>query len=477
MNDTSSKTLTYVPGLDHILGGGLPTRRISLVTGGAGCGKSVLAAQFLAGGAGAGEPGVLVTFEQGLDELRRDFRGFDFGFAERVDAGEIQVLHVDSDTLPDTTTGSFTLDGLLLQLEGAIEEIGAKRVALDTLESVISELGDSANLRRELRRLFRWLEERGLTGLVTAEAGHGEAFTRRGLEEYVADCVILLDFRIRNELATRRARVLKYRGGSHSGDEHPFLIGPSGIELFPLTASRLEYEASRERIGTGIPSLDEMLDGTGVHRGSSTLVSGSPGAGKSSLGAAFVDGACRRGERALYFSFEESPEQILRNMEAVGYDLRPWVDGDLLVFESRRPSQRGLEGHLFGIQRAVEEHDPQVVVLDPFTSIAGPQETGPSRSMLVRLVDLLKGRSITTMFTALEAANLSGHSASQSHVSSLMDTWVVLQAKRTEGARHRYGWILKSRGIEHSRYVRELTVTDEGIEFVATDGGRGEAAD
>lgn len=469
MNDILSKTPTHVPGLDHILGGGLPTRRISLVAGGSGCGKSVLAAQFLAGGARAGEPGVLVTFEQDLDDLRRDLSGFDFAFGQHVETGSIEVLHVDPGAFPDATTGSFTLDGLLLQLESAIEKVSAKRVAVDTLESVISELGESGSLRRELRRLFRWLEARGVTTLVTAEAGRGEAFTRRGLEEYVADCVILLDFRIQNELGTRRARVLKYRGGPHSGDEHPFLIGSNGIELIPLTASRLEHEATRERISTGIPSLDEMLAGTGVHRGSSTLVSGSPGAGKSSLGAAFVQGACRRGERALYLSFEESPEQILRNMGAVGYDLRPWVDEGRLDIESWRPSQRGLEGHLFGIQRAVEEHDPRVMVVDPFTSIAVSEESGPSRSMLVRLVDFLKARGVTTMFTALEAADVSGHSASNSHVSSLMDTWVVLEAERREGARQRYGWILKSRGIEHSRYVRQLAVTDEGVTFVATN--------
>jgi circadian clock protein KaiC len=466
-----AKTPTGIKGLDEITEGGLPTGRSTLVTGGPGCGKTLFGMEFLVRGArDYAEPGVLMAFEENAEELTENVRSLGFDLSEMIRRKQllIDAVHIQRDEIEET--GEYDLEGLFVRLNHAIDSIGAKRVVIDTLEVLFASLSASI-LRTELRRLFHWLKSKGVTAVITAERGEG-ALTRQGLEEYISDCVILLDHRITDQVLTRRLRVVKYRGSSHGTNEYPFLIDARGIAVLPITSLGLNHPASNDRISTGVASLDSMLGGAGYFRASSVLVSGTAGAGKSSLAAHFVDAACARGEQALYIALEESQSQIVRNMRSIGINLQRWNKNGLLNFHSARPTVYGLEMHLAIIQGLIEETKTKVVVIDPitnFNAIGTPLEI---KAALMRLLDFLKMNGITTLFTSLteDAAHAED---SEVGVSSLMDTWILLRNLEYNGERNRGLYVLKSRGMAHSNQIREYILTDHGVELVNVYSGPG----
>jgi circadian clock protein KaiC len=468
---TLTKTPTGIKGLDEITEGGLPTGRSTLVTGGAGCGKTLLGMEFLVRGArDYGEPGVFMAFEENAEELTENVRSLGFDLAEMVRRKQllIDAVHIQRDEIEET--GEYDLEGLFVRLNHAIDTIGAKRVVIDTLEVLFASLSASI-LRTELRRLFQWLKTKGVTAVITAERGEG-MLTRQGLEEYISDCVILLDHRITDQVLTRRLRVVKYRGSSHGTNEYPFLIDARGIAVLPITSLGLNHHVSNERISTGVASLDSMLGGKGYFRGSNVLVSGTAGAGKSSLAAHFVDAACARGERALYIALEESQSQIMRNMRSIGINLERWNKSGLLNFHTARPTVYGLEMHLAIIQSLIEETKTKVVVIDPitnFNAIGTPLEI---KAALMRLLDFLKMNGITTLFTSLTEDAVHAED-SEVGVSSLMDTWILLRNLEYNGERNRGLYVLKSRGMAHSNQIREYILTDHGVDLVNVYTGPG----
>ncbi|MFO1430105.1 MAG: circadian clock protein KaiC [Candidatus Competibacteraceae bacterium] len=466
MPEGVAKAPTGIKGLDEITGGGLPRGRPTLVAGGAGCGKTLLAMEFLVRGIQQyGEPGVFMAFEETAPELTQNVRSLGFDLDEWVARKQLMLDHVHIDRNEIEETGEYDLDGLFVRLAYAIDTVGAKRVVLDTLESLFSNLPNEAILRAELRRLFRWLKDKGVTAVITAERGGAGAFTRHGLEEYVSDCVILLEHRVAEQIATRRLRVVKYRGSSHGADEYPFLIDNQGLSVLPISSLGLNYPVSAERVSSGIPALDTMLGGQGFYRGSSILLSGMAGTGKTSIAAGFVDAACKHGERCLYLAFEESEQQILRNMGSIGLYLGRWIEQGLLQFRPARPTQYGLEMHLALIHRLVSDYRPEILVMDPITNLIAVATRNDVRAMLMRLVDFLKMSQITTLFTSLTHG---GYEFEQSElgVSSLMDTWIQLQNLEVNGERNRGIQILKSRGMNHSNQIREFVLSDQGAQIV-----------
>ncbi|HWM90002.1 MAG TPA: circadian clock protein KaiC [Thermoanaerobaculia bacterium] len=458
------KVPTGIPGLDEITAGGLPAGRPTLICGSAGCGKTLMAMEFLVRGATEyGEPGVFMSFEEGVQELTENVRSLGFDLGELVEQEKLVIDYVHVERSEIEETGEYDLEGLFIRLGFAIDSIGAKRVVLDTLEVLFGGLQNEAILRSELRRLFRWLKDRGVTAVITGERGEG-SLTRHGLEEYVSDCVILLDHRVNDQLATRRLRVVKYRGSIHGTNEYPFLIDEDGIDVLPVTSLSLEHAATSQRISTGIPGLDQMLSGQGYFRGSSVLISGRAGTGKTSLSAHFVDAACRRGERCVFFAFEESRNQVVRNMRSIGLDLQPWVDNGQLLFHAARPTLHGLERHLVTIYKSIRDFQPQVVIVDPITnflSVGGEEEV---KSMLMRLIDFLKAHQVTALFTSL--THIEQMEQTEVGVSSLMDTWLLVRQNEISGERNRTLYVLKARGMAHSNQLREVLLTDEGIRLV-----------
>jgi circadian clock protein KaiC len=466
---TLLKAPTGIEGLDEITGGGLPSGRPTLVCGTAGCGKSMLAMEFLVRGATQfGEPGVFMMFEENAAELTSNVRSLGFDLDKLVTQKKIVLDHVHIDRSEIEETGEYDLEGLFIRLGHAIDSIGAKRVVLDTLEALFSGIPNHTVLRAELRRLFRWLKDRGVTAIITGEKGEGNVLTRHGLEEYVADCVIVLDQRIREQISTRRLRVLKYRGTAHGMNEYPFLIGANGFSVLPITSLQLQHSVSTQRVSTGIPRLDEMLGGLGVFRGSSVLVSGSPGTGKSSIAAKLVESACRRGERALFFAYEESTAQIIRNMRSIGIDLEPWVKKGLLGIQSSRPTLQGLEQHLVMMHDLVRAFQPTVVAVDPISNLTLAHDDAEVKPTLMRLIDFLKKEQITAIFTSLTDGGdvTSAPEDLQAGVSSLMDTWLLLRNVEFTGERNRTIFVRKSRGMAHSNQVREFVLSDRGIDLV-----------
>ncbi len=459
------KAPTGIRGLDEITGGGLPRGRPTLVCGGAGCGKTLLAAEFLVRGATEfGEPGVLMAFEETEKELTANVASLGFDLAGLVRQKKILVdyVHIERGVMQES--GEYDLEGIFVRLGHAIDSIGAKRVVLDTLEVLFASLPNEAILRAELRRLFRWLKDKGVTAVITAERGR-ESLTRHGMEEYVSDCVLLLDHRVHDQIATRHLRVVKYRGAQHGTNEFPFLIGAHGISVLPITSLGLNHEVSSERIATGIPRLDAMLGGRGFHRGSSILLTGTPGTGKTSVAANFAQAAGRRSERTLFFSFEESPAQIVRNMKSIGLRLEPLVQRGLLRFHSQRPSHYGLEMHLATMFKEIAEFRPQVVVVDPITSLVELGTASEGKAMVTRLVDYLKSKQITTLFTSLtESGNTLVDNVAA--VTAPMDAWLSLQDYEGNGERNRVFYVLKARGMAHSNQIREFLISDRGIDIV-----------
>jgi circadian clock protein KaiC len=457
------KTHTGIEGLDEITNGGVPTGRTTLVCGSAGSGKTVLAMEFLVHGiVDFGEPGVFFAFEETEQDLTQNSASFGFDLEELGQQGKLVIDHIFLERSEIEEAGDYDLEGLFVRLAGAVESVGAKRVVLDTIEVLFSGLKNHSVIRAELRRLFRWLKDRGLTAIVTGEKGDG-VLTRYGLEEYVADCVILLDHRVTDQISTRRLRIVKYRGSLHGTDEYPILMGESGISVLPITSAGLTHAAPVERISTGVADMDRMLGGRGYFRGSSILLSGTPGAGKSSLAMTFLKAACERGERTLYFGFEESQGQTIRNMRSIGLDLQPWVDKGLLHFVTSRPSSLGLEAHLASMHKTIRDLAPQVVVLDPITNFISIADSKNVKSMLIRMVDFLKTNQITALFTHLTSeARLE---TTEENVSSIMDTWLSLRDLESGGSRMGAICVIKSRGMQHSREIRQFTLTDKGAQI------------
>ena len=459
------KCPTGIQGLDEITDGGLPRGRPTLVCGSAGCGKTLLAAEFLVRGAAQfGEAGVFMSFEETEAELQANVASLGFDLGGLVRRKKILLEHVHIERSEIHETGEYDLEGLFIRLNHAIDSIGAKRVVLDTLEALFAGLPNEAILRAELRRLFRWLKDKGVTAVITAERGR-EQLTRHGLEEYVSDCVILLDHRVNDQIATRHLRVVKYRGALHGTNEFPFLIGDDGLSVLPITSLGLNHEVSDERISTGIPRLDAMLGGRGFFRGSSILLTGTPGTGKTITAASFAQAAARRGERVLFFSFEESPSQIMRNMRSIGLRLEPLVKSGLLRFHSARPSLYGLEMHLATMFKEIAEFRPHVVVVDPITGLMDAGTDSEGKAMVTRLIDYLKAGQVTSLFTSLTQG---GHTLQQSEaaMSSLMDSWLLLQDFEGNGERNRVLYVLKARGMAHSNQIREFLISDHGIDLV-----------
>jgi circadian clock protein KaiC len=459
------KSPTGIQGLDEITGGGLPRGRPTLVCGGAGCGKTLFAAEFLVRGATQfGEPGVFMAFEETDAELTSNVASLGFDLAGLVRRKKIVLDHVRIERSEITETGEYDLEGLFVRLNYAIDSIGAKRVVLDTLEALFAGLPNEAILRAELRRLFRWLKDKGVTAVITAERGR-EQLTRHGLEEYVSDCVILLDHRVKDQIATRHLRVVKYRGAIHGTNEFPFLICNDGFSVLPITSLGLNHKVSNERISSGIPRLDTMLGGKGFFRGSSILLTGTPGTGKTITAACFAQAAARRGERVLFFSFEESPNQIMRNMQSIGLHLDPLVKRGVLRFHSARPTLYGLEMHLATMFKEIAAFRPQVVIMDPITSLMVAGTDHETKGMVTRLIDFLKDGQVTSLFTSLTHG---GHALQQSEIamSSLMDAWLLLQDFEGNGERNRVLYVIKSRGMAHSNQVREFLISDHGIDLV-----------
>jgi circadian clock protein KaiC len=466
------KTPTGIKGLDEITNGGLPKGRPTLVCGAAGCGKTLLAMEFLVRGAVEfGEPGVFMAFEETEEELTKNVASMGFDLSRLVAAKKLSIDHVRIERSEIEETGEYDLEGLFIRLGHAIDSIGAKRVALDTLEVLFAGLANESILRAELRRLFRWLKDKGVTAVVTAEKGQ-TGITRHNLEEYVADCVILLDHRVTDQLSTRRLRIIKYRGSSHGTNEYPFLIEEEGFSVLPITSMGLDYPVSTERVSTGVPRLNAMLGGAGYYRGSSILISGTAGTGKTSLAGAYALSACQRAERCLYLAFEESSSQIIRNLRSIGIDLEPWVKKGLLRFHAARPTLQGLESHLVEIHRHIDDFKPRAVIMDPVTNFNVVGTIEEVKSMLSRLLDLLKSRHITLLCTSLTGG---GDNEQQSEVgiSSLIDTWLLVRNLESGGERNRGLYILKSRGMAHSNQVREFVMSDQGIELVEPYVGLG----
>ncbi len=462
--DELLKIQTGIKGLDEITGGGLPQGRPTLVCGGTGCGKTLLAMEFLVRGAVQfDEPGVFISFEEKSDELTKNFISLGFDLNELVSQNKLSIDYVHLEPREIEETGEYDLEGLIIRIGHAIDTLGAKRVALDTIEALFSGLSNEAILRSELRRLFRFLKDKGVTAIVTGEQGE-RTFTRFGLEEYVADCVIFLNHAVSQQIATRRLRIVKYRGSAHGTNEYPFLIDSQGFSVMPISSIGLDHPASTERIPTGIPRLDTMLGGKGYYRGSSILVTGTAGTGKSSMAAHFVDAACRRGERSLYFAFEESQNQIIRNMHSIGIDLGRWVDQGLLQFQNARPSLYGLEMHLVVMHKAIDQFKPAIVVVDPISNLVAAASEAEVKSMLSRMIDYLKMKQITAFCTDLTSTNGSLE-RTEVGISSLMDTWLLLQAMEGSGERNRGLYILKSRGMAHSNQIREFILSDKGAQL------------
>ncbi|AZB66291.1 circadian clock protein KaiC (plasmid) [Cereibacter sphaeroides] len=467
------KSPTGIQGFDELTLGGLPTGRPSLVCGSAGCGKTLFASTFLINGVrDHGEPGVFVTFEERPEDIVNNVASLGFELDKLIEEEKIAIEHIAVDPSEVAEIGDYDLEGLFLRLELAIDTVGAKRVVLDTIESLFSAFSNPAILRAEIRRLFDWLKERGLTTVITAERGDG-ALTRQGLEEYVSDCVILLDHRVENQISTRRLRIVKYRGTAHGTNEYPFLIDTDGFSVLPVSALGLLHQVHEERIASGVPDLDAMMAGGGFFRGSSILVSGVAGAGKSSLSAHFAAAACARGERAMYFSFEEAADQAVRNMRSLGLDLGRWRDAGLLRFMATRPTFYSLEMHLAVILREVMRFEPSVVVLDPISAFTESGDRLEVQSMLLRIVDFLKNRGITGIFTHL--AHSQNEATTDAGLSSLMDGWVLMLNREVNGEFNRELYLLKARGMAHSNQVREFLMSDRGISLLPPHLGEGGA--
>lgn len=465
LKDVLEKTPTGINGFDEITQGGLPSHRPTLICGDAGAGKTLFSIEFIVQGAlQYNEPGVILAFEEKSEDLETNVASLGINLKKLQKDGLLWIDHVHVDRSEIEETGLYDLDGLFIRLGHAIDSIGAKRVMLDTIENLFGSFENEGILRTELRRLFTWLKNKGVTAIITAEKGKG-MLTRYGLEEYVSDCVILLEHRVVNQISTRLLRVVKYRGSLHGTNEYPFLIDKDGISVLPVTSLLLEREVTSQRISSGIKSLDAMLGGKGFFKGSSILVSGTAGTGKTSIAAYFAEASCNRKDRCLYFAFEESPQQIIRNMQSISIDLKKHIDAGLLQIHASRPTLYGLESHLVAIHKMVKQFKPSTVILDPITNLVTVATLSEVKSMLMRLLDFLQNEEITVLFTAL-VYDREKSGQTDEGISSIVDAWVQVQDMESNGERNRGIYIMKSRGMSHSKQVREFVITNKGLELV-----------
>lgn len=459
------KSPTGIKGFDEITEGGLPKGRVTLISGGPGSGKTLLGLDFLVNGViQFKEAGVFMSFEETEEEIFQDVASLNLDFQALVSRNAIRFEHVILERNDILEKGEFNLEGLFIRLELAIDAIGAQRVVLDSIESLFAGITDTGIIRLEIKRLFRWLKSKRMTAVITGEQGQ-DSFTRHGLEEFISDCIILLDNRVRQQVATRRIRVIKYRGSNHGANEYPFVIDKDGLSVIPITSTGLDHPGTAEKVSTGIPSLDKLFAGGGYARGSTILISGTAGTGKTSIATAFADEACRRGERCLYLSYEESPGQLIQNMRSIGFDLEQWSKKGKLRIVSTRPAFFGLETHLLDLYKVLAEFKPTSVVIDPITSLIGQAETTEIQSMMTRMIDALKSRGITGLFTSLVSSAAQNDTSGEIGVSSLIDTWIVVrELEEDESKRRTRGlYIVKSRGTGHSSDVQKLTVKDDGL--------------
>ncbi|CAD0002979.1 circadian clock protein KaiC [Flavobacterium chungangense] len=469
---TFPKTPTGVDGLDEITDGGFPKGRPTLICGGAGCGKTLLSMQFLIKGITEyKEPGVFMSFEEPSDDLTLNVKSLGFDLEKLKAEKKLVVDHVRVERSEIEEAGEYDLDGLFIRLGHAIDSIKAKRVVLDTIESLFAGLDNQAILRAELRRLFHWLKTKGVTAIITGERGEA-TLTRQGLEEYVSDCVIVLDHRVIEQVSTRRLRIVKYRGSTHGTNEYPFLIDEDGISVLPITSLKLDNEVSSEVISTGVPGLNEMFQGGGFYRGSNILVSGTAGTAKTTIGCYFANEQCKNKEKTIYFAFEESPHQLVRNMRSIGIDMDVHIKKGLLQIHSARPSLNGLELHLLTLRKLIREFKPTTIIIDPISNLISVGSEHEVRSMLVRLIDMLKAHNITALFTSLnkQTDNFRPDLAEES-VSSLVDTWITVRDMEGIGERNRGIFIIKARGMGHSNQVREFVINNNGIELLDVELG------
>lgn len=473
------KCPTGIKGFDEITQGGLPKNRITLISGGTGSGKTLLGIDFLVNGViHYNERGVFMSFEETEDEIYQDVASLNLDLHSLISKKEIRFEHVLLDRNDIHEKGEFNLEGLFVRLELAIDSIHAKRVVLDSIESLFAGITDVGILRLEIKRLFRWLKQKQVTAVITGEQGQN-SFTRHGLEEFISDCIILLDNRVRQQVSTRRIRVIKYRGSSHGTNEYPFVIDKDGLSVIPITSAGLDHPGTAEKVSTGIASLDNLFAGGGYTKGSTVLVSGTAGTGKTSLAAAFALESCKRGERCLYISYEESPGQLVRNMLSVGFDLETWVKKGLLKIISTRPAFFGLEMHLLDLYKVLADFKPAAVVIDPLTSLIGQADTSEIQSMLTRMIDALKSKGITGVFTSLVSSTAQNDTSGEIGVSSLIDTWMVVrELEEDQGRKRTRGlYIVKSRGTAHSSDVQKMIVSDDGIHLLPMDDDATAGAD
>lgn len=461
---TLVKVPTGISGFDEITGGGVPLGRPTLVCGGAGCGKSLFSIEFLMRGIkDYNEPGVLFTFEETVDDIRKNVASLGFDVEKLCAQKKLVIDHVSLRREEIEENGEYDLEGLFIRIAHAVKQVKAKRLVLDTIETLFAGLRNEGILRGELQRLFSWLKERNLTTLITGERGTGQ-LTRHGLEEYVSDCVVLLDHRVQEQISTRRLRIVKYRGSTHGTNEYPFLIDETGLSVLPVTSVGMEHPVSNERIASGVPELDAMIGGKGIYRGSSLLVSGTAGTGKTSLGMHFSEASCRRGEKCLFFSFEESPLQLIRNAKSIGINLQPHVDKGLMQIHSSRPTTHGIEMHLLRMHKLIDEFKPSLVVLDPISSLAMAGSVDDSATLFVRLIDYLRKKEITSIFLHLTRGG--PKEETQEGISSMVDTWLLARDVESNGERNRVLYVLKARGISHSNQLREFHITSKGIRLI-----------
>ena len=466
------KTPSGVDGLDEITNGGFPKGRPTLICGGAGCGKTLMSMQFLIKGiTDHNEPGVFMSFEEPSDDLTLNVKSLGFDIEKLKADKKLVVDHVRVERSEIEEAGEYDLDGLFIRLGYAIDSVKAKRVVLDTIESLFAGLDNQAILRAELRRLFHWLKAKGVTAIITGERGEA-TLTRQGLEEYVSDCVIVLDHRVIEQVSTRRLRIVKYRGSTHGTNEYPFLIDEEGISVLPITSLKLNNEVSSDVISTGVPGLNEMFHGGGFYRGSNILISGTAGTAKTTVACYFANEQCLKGEKTIYFAFEESPQQLVRNMKSIGIDLQKHIKKGILEIHSSRPSLNGLELHLLTLRKLIKEFKPTTIIIDPISNLITVGSEHEVRSMLVRLIDMLKAHNITALFTSLnkQTDNFRPDLAEES-VSSLVDTWITVRDMEGIGERNRGIFIIKARGMGHSNQVREFVITNNGIELLDVELG------
>ncbi|MBC7539550.1 MAG: circadian clock protein KaiC [Bacteriovorax sp.] len=465
------KCPTGIIGFDEITEGGLPKNRTTLISGGSGSGKTLFGIDFLINGAiNFKEPGIFMSFEESEEELYKDVASLNLDLKKLVSQKKILLEYVVLDRRDIQDSGEFNLEGIFVRLEHAINSIGAKRVVLDSIESLFAGVTDDGILRLEVKRLFRWLKEKEVTAIVTGEQGKN-TYTRHGLEEYISDCIILLDNRVREQISTRRIRVVKYRGSNHGTNEYPFVIDKDGLSVIPITSAGLDQPGTNKRVSTGVPTLNKMFQGGGYTRGSTILISGTAGTGKTSIAAAFAIAACKRGERCLFLSYEESAGQLIQNMSSIGFYFEPFIKKGLLKIVSVRPSYFGLEMHLLDLYKTLENFNPKSVVIDPLTSLIGQGNQLEIQSMLTRMIDALKSKGITGFFTSLVSSAAQNDTSGEIGVSSLIDTWIVVR-ELEEGIgkkRIRGLYIVKSRGMGHSSDVHQMLMSDDGINLVPMD--------